>query len=135
MSKLYQVLATVSQAQANAIKNGNDEWAGIWEDVLDKLADLLPSGSGFDSGITAIRLDKGNLILETAFHHMNEHGFYIGWTSHKIKVTPDLITGFNLEIGGRNYRDVKDYIGDLFNEVLNEEVDLDAILKEVTEDE
>ena len=135
MTKLYKALATVSQAQANALKNGNDEWAGIWEDVLDKLADRLPSGSGFDSGTSIVEFANGKLILETAFHHMNEGGFYIGWSHHKIKVVPDLVTDFALEIGGRNYRDVKDYIGDLFNEVLNEEVDLDAILKEVTEDE
>jgi hypothetical protein len=125
--KLYQRLATLVTARLNCIASasGNDEWRGKHEDEIGRLAkEHLPSGSGFDSGtILDLRKSKPNkLVLQTAFHHMDEHGGYDGWTSHAVTVTPDLVSGFDLKIHGRNRNDIKDYIAELFSHVLDEEV-------------
>src|SRR5690606_41537978 len=61
------------------------------------------------------------IVLRTSFHHMNESGFYDGWTEHIITVIPDLVNGFDLRISGRNKNDVKEYIADVFYEVLRSE--------------
>lgn len=37
-------------ARANCAKSGNSEWFDRWSEQLEQLAQLLPSGSGFDSG-------------------------------------------------------------------------------------
>ena len=59
---------------------------------LDK---SLPGGSGFDNGSAfnfhESRVDR--LIFDTAYHHMNENGYYIGWTYHQVIVTPSLQFG------------------------------------------
>jgi len=85
----------------------------------------LPSGSGIDRG-TMIDLDKSTpnkLRLITAYHHMNENGMYDEWTEHTVTVTPDLMHGFTLKIGGRNRNDIKDYLYDVYREDLSKELE------------
>jgi hypothetical protein len=85
-------------------------------DAIDKLCELLPHGSGIDSGI---KFDSKNskpdrLIFTFGFHHMNENGYYDGWTDHALIITPCLQDGYNLRITGRNRNDIKDYLYGLF---------------------
>ena len=54
---------------------------------------------------------------------MNENGMYDGWTEHKIVITPDLLHGFNLSIGGRNRNEIKDYLHEVYSAALAEEFD------------
>jgi hypothetical protein len=84
----------------------------------------MPSGSGFDSG-TDIDLDKSNpdrLVFSTAFHHMNEHGLYCGWTEHRVTVRPSLTYAIELTVSGRNRNGIKDYAYDVFRDALLAEV-------------
>jgi len=84
----------------------------------------LPHGSGIDSGIK-LDFDKSTgekLILTTSFHHMNEGGYYDGWTSHQITVTPSLRFGLNLHITGRNRNDIKEYLHECIESALKEQV-------------
>jgi hypothetical protein len=86
--------------------------------------DYMPSGSGFDSG-TTIDLDASTadkLVFSTSYHHMNENGFYDGWTDHDIIVTPDLASGFKLRITGRDRNGIKDYIAETFDSALRQPV-------------
>lgn len=93
---------------------------------LLELEDFLPSGSGIDSG-TKIDLEKSQpdkIILTFDFHHMNEDGFYDGWsTGWKVTVRPTFNTfsGIDIDIKSgifmntqhrRKYKD--DYILDYF---------------------
>lgn len=113
---LYQAIAGMVQARANCIKSGNDEWRDKHEDRVEYLCkNHMPSGSGFDS--TKIDWDKSStdrLVFLTAFHHMNEGGFYDGWTEHTVTVTPSLQMGFYLRITGANRNDIKEHIDETF---------------------
>lgn len=123
---LYHVLAQKVQAIINCIASDNKEWEKRHGgDVEDLVLAHMPSGSGFDSG-TKIDLDVSSadkLVFYTSFHHMDENGFYDGWTEHTVKVTPSLTSGFDLKIGGRDRREIKDYIAESFYFALRELVD------------
>ena len=92
---------------------------------IERLRQLLPSGSGWDMG-TKIEADSHTadkrIHLFGSFHHMNEHGSYDGWTDHSIVVTPSLSFGFALRITGVNRNDIKDYLHELFDHALRQEV-------------
>lgn len=59
-------------------------------DAIDQLEKMLPSGSGIDCG-TKILLDEcepNKIVLYVEYHHVNDGGFYCGWSGHKLIVTP-----------------------------------------------
>lgn len=117
---LYSELASAVAARKNCENHNNTEWFDKWTERLEDLQrEYLPSGSGFDSG-TKIDLDASHadkLVLHTSFHHMNEAGYYDGWTEHVITVTP-AFDGINIRISGRNRNDIKDYISQTFHDSL-----------------
>lgn len=89
------------------------------EAELDKIMKNAPSGSGFDKGTELDDSSSSNkLIFNTAFHHMDENGYYDGWTDHKVIITPSFINSFDMRISGRNRNNIKEYISDLFNDWL-----------------
>lgn len=85
-----------------------------------------PSGSGIDNG-TKINWSKSRfssrderIVLDCSFHHMDEHGYYDGWTYHEIWIRPSLISGICIDVKGINKNEIKDFLGDLFYHWLNE---------------
>jgi hypothetical protein len=107
-------------------------------DRVQQLESFLPRGSGIDSG-TKIDLDKSQpdkIILTFDFHHMNEDGFYDGWSCDwKVIATPtflsytgihiDLKTGrFNDNSHRRRYNDsnFKDYLHDTYYYCLDKQI-------------
>lgn len=91
-----------------------------------------PRGSGFDSG-TKIDLDRSRadrLVFNTAFHHMNEHGYYDGWTEHTVTVRPTFGTTPEVRISGRNRNGIKDYIADTFYLWLTTKVQHPAVIED-----
>jgi hypothetical protein len=148
---LYSELSSLIQARANCLAKmdklnpnavsasmlmGDNEWHKTreWkhkhEDFANQLVEEhLPSGSGFDSG-TKLDWDASHaekLVFTTAFHHMDENGYYDGWTEHTVTVTPSLAHGFHMRISGRNRNDIKEYIGDTFREALDSDVEWDIV--------
>ena len=123
---LITSIARKFTAYQNCIKTENTEWlathAGHIEELVDK---YLPHGSGFDSGTTFdfVASKPNRLVFFTSYHHMNDGGYYDGWTYHNVVVTPDLVSGFDLRVTGRDKRDIKDYIGEFFYAYLNLMVD------------
>lgn len=119
--KLYQRIAELFTAMQNCQKSGNTEWFDRHRDLLCELVkEHLPSGGGFDAG-TSFDFDRSKpnlLIFNTSFHHMHDSGMYDGWTEHSVRVTPDLASGFDMRITGRDRRDIKDYIGETFSTAL-----------------
>lgn len=96
---------------------------------IKALVDLLPSGSGWDNGteIDEIATSPTRLVLYGSFHHMDEYGYYDGWTDHQIVVTPSLQNDFELRITGQNRNDIKDYLHEMFDFALRQPVDEWAI--------
>ena len=123
--KLYQAIATAIRARLNCEKKGNQDRFDRWTEKLAGYELLLPSGSGFDSG-SNLDFDRSTgekIIITTSFHHMDDVGSYDGWTEHIITVKPSLYFGFTLSISGRNRNGIKEYIAEMFNELLNQEVE------------
>ena len=119
---LYQLIARAGDAAIYCAKRGSEEWLQVWEDLLAQCEELLPSGSGFDAGTKIESASASKIVLKTAYHHMNECGYYDGWTEHVIVVVPNFMYELDLKIGGRNKNNVKEYIADVFYEVLRREV-------------
>lgn len=119
---VYRELASCIDAWSHC----DAEWrVKHWERIESLVARFMPSGSGIDSG-TSFNFDRSNgerLVLFCEFHHMNEVGYYDGWTQHTVTVRPSLIHGFTLAIGGRNRNDIKEYLSQTFRDALSTEFD------------
>ena len=125
---LYSELASLIDARQRCMlpsaNESQHEHASVHEDTILRLVkDFMPSGSGFDSG-TKIDLDASHankLVFTTSYHHMNDGGYYDGWTDHTVTITPSLVNDFDLRISGRNRNDIKDYMYQTFDQALNED--------------
>lgn len=131
MRPLYRELAHLVSARANCMKDSinNVEWQRKHEDFAEQLVkDYMPSGSGFDSG-TKLDWDTSHidkLVFTTAFHHMDDNGFYDGWTEHTVTVTP-CFDSFRLRISGRNRNDIKEMMYEQFSHCLETDVEWDVV--------
>ena len=116
-TKLWEQLSSAVQARLNCIKTGNSEWEQRHGANIESLVrNCLPSGSGFDMG-TQIDLNKSTrslLVFHTAFHHMNEAGYYAGWTYHVVRVRP-AFDGVDVTVTGPNQNGILEYIVDQFH--------------------
>lgn len=129
--KLYkQIMTTLRAYRACRDGFGHKDWTAKHLDRLRELMTLLPSGSGFDTG-TQIEQDDNNddrIVLKTSYHHMNEHGFYRGWSEHTIIVKPDLVHDFELRIVTHTTKGLgvdqswRDYAAEVFTSALTREV-------------
>ncbi len=126
---LYKTIASLLTAYANCVKTGNSEWESNHRASLDELVDsFMPSGSGVDNG-TKLDFDRSHserLVFTCGYHHMNDGGMYDGWTEHTVKVTPSLVSGFDVNVSGRNRNDIKSYLAELFDYDLSQLVQQDA---------
>ena len=133
--KVIEKIASALCARANCEASDNQEWFARHTETLERIErEYLPSGSGVDAG-TRIDLERSTgkrIVLTFGFHHMNEGGYYDGWTDHKVTVTPAFIGGFDLRVTGRDRNQIKDYLGDLIHEILASEYSEPAS-KEATE--
>lgn len=94
---------------------------------LNVLQEMLPSGSGIDSG-AKIEIDvckRDKIFLSCDFHHMNENGYYTQWTYHTITVTP-AFTGFNIVVSGQDHNDIKDYLTEVYYAELQTPIERDT---------
>lgn len=122
--KLYQRIANTLQAIRNCEASNNTVWLEKHRDTLATLCMELPHGSGFDSGCHLLPESTPNrLVFSADFHHMDENGFYDGWTTHQVIVSADLCFDYSLRITGRDRRQIKDYIADTFHSVMSIDVE------------
>lgn len=133
---LYSELASMIQARKTCEAKDNTEWFDRHTDTIEELVKQhMPHGSGFDAG-TKIDFDASHaekLVFTTGFHHMNDGGYYDGWTEHTITVTPSLSNEFNLRITGRNRNDIKELMYEYFRDSLREDVTYDLYLSRFPE--
>jgi hypothetical protein len=115
---LYTEIAQILEALKNCQKSGNKAWEKTHREHLDDLCRRLPHGAGFDCG-TKLDIDASTskkLVFITSFHHMNDNGFYSGWTEHKVIITPEF-GRYDIRVTGRDKNGIKEYIMDVFSEV------------------
>lgn len=134
--RVYCAIAQTLMALRNCEKSHDEKpenerkhWADMCDMHEDRIEAIvkanLPHGSGFDSG-TKFDFEQSTpdrLIFGADFHHMNDGGYYDGWSIHQVIVTPSLAFGFNIRITGRDRRQIKDYIAETFNHCLMVEID------------
>lgn len=127
---LFQHIARSIQALKTCQQTPVNEFGvRIHSEALEQFEDLLPSGSGIDCG-TKINIEKSTakaLWLSFSYHHMNENGMYDGWSEHELVVTPSLTSNFDLRITGRDRNQVKDYLYDVYQSNLSDEIDSEVI--------
>lgn len=123
-------LAGLVLAIKNCRKSGNGEWESRHRERIAAIEKhYLPSGSGFDRG-SVLDIDGSTddrLVIHTSFHHMNEHGFYDGWTEHRVTVRASLVFGIDVSVSGRNRGDIKEYLAETIGESLRREIDTSEI--------
>lgn len=125
--KLYQVIAQTFAAYLNCEKSGNAEWLERHAEKIESiLKDRFPRGSGFDCGTSFHWNDSKpeRLVFTTSFHHRDEHGYYDGWSEHRITVRPSLVLGFTLTVSGKNRNGIKEHISEVFGDILDSDVDI-----------
>lgn len=122
--KVYQKLASPVGALKRCQERNNEEWVDRHQDTIDELMQGAPSGSGVDSGTELLIPQCGDerIVLSCDYHHMDDNGMYSGWTHHQISVTPSFVGGFTLKISGPNRNQIKDYLGDLFHQWLDQDL-------------
>lgn len=124
---LYSELASKVDARKRCADSKNEWLDKLTESIESLVKQHMPHGSGFDSG-TTIDLDASHgdkLVFHTSFHHMNDAGYYDGWTEHTVTVTPSLQHKYLIRISGRNRNEIKDLIHESFNVALSTDVRYD----------
>lgn len=119
-----QEIASRAGALKRCVERGNPEWARQHRETLrDIERNYLPSGAGVDNG-TTIDLDRTSedkIVLTCSYHHMNNDGYYDGWTDHTITVRPTF-RGFHVDASGDDRDDILAYLGDLYREGLSQPI-------------
>lgn len=127
----YQILASAFRAWQNLQNSGGNPLMHEVkiETIMKKYA---PNGLGIDNGIEFSFLESGKnlLVFEFGFHHLDGNGSYVGWSKHKLSVTPDLAFGFNLQFESdysaiESLDGVDEYLYDLFSYWLKSEIEID----------
>jgi hypothetical protein len=122
MKKIYEKIALTLQAWENCIISNNKEWQQRHKAILETIMRNGPSGSGIDCG-TKLDMEASNpdkLVFNVSFHHMNDGGYYDGWTTHKIIVTPSLVFGLHIRITGRDRNEIKEHLHEVYSIWLQE---------------
>lgn len=111
--------------------NGNE--AIKHEYALESLMKHMPSGSGIDAG-TKLLLSESSadkLVFEVAYHHMDDNGYYCGWTTRNIIITAgDLNTDYDMDF--QEVSNDADFIS--IDEETGEEFDNSEFALETTDD-
>jgi len=121
---LYRELSSAIEARKNCQASNNTEWFDKHSETINMLVSHLPSGVGWNEG-TKIALDASHankIVLYGSYHHMDEFGYYDGWTEHTITVKGSLKSDIDLRISGSNRNDIKDHLFESFDYALRQDV-------------
>ena len=125
---LVQILASTVNALFKCNASGNADGRRRHEDTLAELCrNFMPSGSGIDSGTVldtdaSLRSAGEKLHFTLEFHHLNDGGYYDGWTQHKLTVTPSLFLGPKLRFSGPDRNHIKEYLHEVYASALSQEI-------------
>lgn len=120
MPKMYEELYLAWKWRQQA----NEKFEDVAQARLDAVFDLLPSGSGFDSGTKVESIDASRMVLYSAFHKMIEHGSYVGWDEFRV-VVKAAFDGIDIRIfstAGRIKPEDREYYEEEFYRALTQDV-------------
>jgi len=86
-------------------------------DAIKKIMDNAPTGAGIET-LNLIHASGKCIEFWCSYHHMNHNGYYDDHSGHCVTVKPDLQFDISIRVNGRNRNDIKDYLGDVFQEWL-----------------
>ena len=129
MATIIQQIHTAWQAKENCERSNNTEWAEKWTTTLREIENNnLPYGSGFDNGTTIESVTSEKIIFKSAYHLMDDSGYYREWIDFIIIVRPGFTTisidavGPFSRLQKKSYGyGIKDYIEEEFYNCLIEE--------------
>lgn len=125
--KVYQKLASSTDARLTCIKRNNTEWKEKHEETIEEIVkNKLPSGSGIDNG-NKFNFEKSNgdkIVIDSAFHVLDENGMYDGWIDYNVTVKPSLIHDITLDIRGNfgKRQDVKEMLYEVYRTELEKSI-------------
>jgi hypothetical protein len=116
MEPLYQQLASAVDARLRCEKDGNTLWVERWTERIAACQDVLPHGSGLDGDVKLdLKRSTGKCLwITTEYHHMDENGYYGGWSAFVVTVRGSMISGIDVDIRGKDRDGTKDYLAELF---------------------
>ena len=129
---LYRLIAAALDAwhncQSDYANESQQDWESKWDSYLDECEKLLPHGSGFNYAAT---IDRDNskpdkLVFLGGYQIMNANGYYDGWISYKVIVTPSLVHQRSLRIVGGD-EDFKEYCHEVWADSLDTEYSTEEI--------
>lgn len=129
MTTIAQEIGKEVEAMENCTKRGKTDCIDDHQEKIEKIIkEFLPSGSGIDYGTTIDykRTTQNRIVLTSAYHVMDENGYYAGIIDYRVIITASLAWGFDLNIVGnfasnKDAYGIKDYLFDLYIYKLSEE--------------
>jgi hypothetical protein len=118
-----QEIAAAAGARKRCLEDPTREkWLDKWTEALHDIECELPHGSGIDSGTVIDFNASGDdkIVLLASYHHMNDAGFYDGWTDHILVITP-AFDGLRIQVQGHDRNGIKEYLHEVFREALSAE--------------
>lgn len=117
---LIDKLAMKIEAYKNCKAAGKPH-ADIWEEEIETELKKLPSGSGINNGVKLLwdKCQREKVVFSLGFHHMDDSGYYDGWTEHELTVTPSFLGGYVMKISGRDRNQIKDYLYEVFGSLFS----------------
>ena len=124
--KVYQQLARLVD------RNPTGEYLDSKNEQMEDLVkNYLPSGSGFDGDISIDEksTDK-KIILHVEYHHMNDNGFYDGWSTFKVIITASMAYNYSMQVKGESvvrkyfyHVGFDDFVISVFRDCLDKEME------------
>ena len=129
--KIYKRLAKMANSRLRCLVDSSKFPKEIenYENEIDNIMkNVLPHGSGIDDGCSFNynKSQNNRLVINSAYHCMNENGYYDGWVDFTVVLTPDFELDYTLNIRGNfgKYGHVKDYLYQIFGDSFDQEVDI-----------
>lgn len=108
----------------NCVKSENKEWETKARARLKQITrDFLPSGSGIDNGTFVREIDDTKIVMECGFHHMNEHGSYDGWTTHRVTARCGFYLGITIAVTNGRRNEIGEYLAETYRHALSREIE------------
>ena len=128
--KIYKRLAKMANSRLRCLNSTKfpQEIENYENEINNIMKNVLPHGSGIDNGCS-FNFEKSRnnrLVINSAYHCMNENGYYDGWVDFIVVLTPSLEMDYELQIKGNfgKYSHVKDYLYQIFGDSFDQEVDI-----------